>query len=88
MADIFKTFSYTAQDTQDTILTGEYSAVNQNSVASYLAGMGLKPINITEKKKSILDMEINFLDSVSPNEVYNFTRQLAVMLRGGTPCSA
>ena len=46
MADVFKTFSYTAQDTQDTILTGEYSAVNQNSIASYLAGMGLKPINI------------------------------------------
>ena len=85
MADVFKTFSYTAQDTQDTILTGTYSAVNQNSVASYLAGMGLKPINITEKKKSILDMEINFLDSVSPNEVYNFTRQLAVMLRAGVP---
>ena len=85
MAEAFKTFSYTAQDSQETMLTGEYSAVDQNGVASYLAGMGLTPINIIEKKKSILDTDLNFFESVSPNEIYNFTRQLAVMLRAGVP---
>lgn len=85
MAEAFKTFSYTAQDSQETMLTGEYSAVDPNGVASYLAGMGLTPINIIEKKKSILDTDLNFFESVSPNEIYNFTRQLAVMLRAGVP---
>jgi len=83
MAETIKIFSYTAQDTQDTMLTGEYSAIDQNSVANYLMGMGLRPINITEKKKSIFDMELDFFESVTPNEVYNFTRQLAVMLKAG-----
>ena len=85
MAEVFKTFSYTAQDNQQTMLTGEYNAVDQNGVANYLAGMGLTPINISEKKKSILDTELNFFETVSPNEIYNFTRQLAVMLRAGVP---
>ena len=85
MADLFKTFAYTAQDSQEVIQTGEHSAIDQNSVVSYLAGMGLTPINIAEKKKSALEMNINFFDSVTPNEIYNFTRQLAVMLRAGVP---
>ena len=85
MADSIKTYTYTAQDNQDTMRTGEYSALDQNSVASYLMGMGLKPINIAEKKKSIFKQEFNFLESVAPSEVYNFTRQLAVMLRAGVP---
>ena len=85
MAETIKTFAYTAQDMQDTMLTGEHTALDKNSVASYLAGMGLKPISITEKKKSIFQQDIRFFDSVAPNEVYNFTRQLAVMLRAGVP---
>jgi len=85
MADLFKTFAYTAQDSQEVIQTGEYSAIDQNSVVNYLAGMGLTPINIAEKKKSALEMNINLFESVSPNEIYNFTRQLAVMLRAGVP---
>mgnify|MGYP000957824928 CR=1 FL=1 len=85
MADLFKTFAYTAQDSQEVIQTGEHSAIDQNSVVSYLAGMGLTPINIAEKKKSALEMNINLFESVTPNEIYNFTRQLAVMLRAGVP---
>ena len=50
MAEAFKTFSYTAQDSQETMLTGEYSAVDQNGVASYLAGMGLTPIFVANSR--------------------------------------
>ena len=77
MADLIKTFAYTAQDSQEVIQTGEYSAIDQNSVVTYLAGMDLTPINIAEKKKSVLEMNLRFFESVSPNEIYNFTRQLA-----------
>ena len=55
MADLIKTFTYTAQDSQEVIQTGEYSAIDQNSVVTYLAGMDLIPINIAEKKKSLLE---------------------------------
>ena len=85
MADLIKTFAYTAQDSQEVIQTGEYSAIDQNSVVTYLAGMDLTPINIAEKKKSVLEMNLRFFESVSPNEIYNFTRQLAVMLRANVP---
>ncbi len=85
MADLIKTFAYTAQDSQEVIQTGEYSAIDQNSVVTYLAGMDLTPINIAEKKKSVLEMNLSLFESVSPNEIYNFTRQLAVMLRANVP---
>ena len=85
MADLIKTFAYTAQDSQEVIQTGEYSAIDQNSVVNYLAGMDLTPINIAEKKKSVLEMNLRLFESVSPNEIYNFTRQLAVMLRANVP---
>ena len=46
---------------------------------------GLEPISVSEKKKSILDMEINLFEKVPPAEIYNFTRQLSVMLKAGVP---
>jgi len=85
MAEAIKTFVYTAQDSQEIVRSGEYNAIDQSGVISYLSGMGLTPINIKQKKKSVLDIDISFFDTVPPNEIYNFTRQLAVMLRAGVP---
>tara|TARA_B100000214_G_C23909928_1_gene600789 strand:- start:103 stop:1221 length:1119 start_codon:yes stop_codon:yes gene_type:complete len=47
--------------------------------------MGLEPISVSEKKQSILDMEISLFEKVPPGEIYNFTRQLSVMLKAGVP---
>ena len=47
--------------------------------------MGLEPISVSEKKQSILDMEITLFEKVPPSEIYNFTRQLSVMLKAGVP---
>ena len=85
MADSVKTFTYTAHDIDNQLTSGEYSSSNKKGAASYLLGLGLKPVAITEKKKSIFDQEITFFESISPSEVYNYTRQLAVMLKAGVP---
>ena len=85
MADTVKTFSYTAHDIHNEITSGEYSATSTNGVINYLSGLGLSPVAITEKKHSILDKDITFFDSISPSEIYNYTRQLAVMLKAGVP---
>ena len=55
MADSVKTFTYTAHDIHNQLTSGEYSSSNKKGVASYLLGLGLKPVAITEKKKSIFD---------------------------------
>ena len=47
--------------------------------------MGLEPISVSEKKESILDMQITFFEKVPPADIYNFTRQLSVMLKAGVP---
>ena len=85
MADTVKTFSYTAHDIHNEITSGEYSSTSTNGVLNYLSGLGLTPVAITEKKHSILDKDITFFDSISPSEIYNYTRQLAVMLKAGVP---
>ena len=85
MANTVKTFTYTAHDIHNQLTSGEYSSSDEKGVASYLLGLGLKPVAITEKKKSIFDKEITIFDSISPAEIYNYTRQLAVMLKAGVP---
>ena len=43
--------------------------------------MGLDPISITIKKESVLDkLDVNIFDSVPPDAIYNFSRQLSVMI--------
>ncbi len=85
MAEAIKTFTYTAHDIHNQLTSGEYSSSSETGVVNYLLGLGLKPVAITEKKKSVFDTEITFFDSISPSEVYNYTRQLAVMLKAGVP---
>ena len=48
--------------------------------------MGLDPISITIKKESVLDkLDVNVFDSVPPDAIYNFSRQLSVMIKAGVP---
>ena len=83
--DKFSYFSYIATNPTTGVVRGELRASGQDSALIQLERMGLEPISVSEKKQSILDMEINLFEKVPPAEIYNFTRQLSVMLKAGVP---
>ena len=81
----FTSFNYIATNPTAGVVRGELRAVGQDSALLQLERMGLEPISVTEKKESILDMQISFFEKVPPADIYNFTRQLSVMLKAGVP---
>ena len=83
--DRFTLFSYIATNPTTGVVRGELRASGQDSALIQLERMGLEPISVSEKKQSILDMEISLFEKVPPADIYNFTRQLSVMLKAGVP---
>ena len=81
----FSSFSYIATSSTAGVVRGELRAAGQDSALLQLERMGLEPISVNKKKESILDMQIDFFEKVPPADVYNFTRQLSVMLKAGVP---
>ena len=81
----FTSFNYIATNPTAGVVRGELRAVGQDSALLQLERMGLEPISVTEKKESLLDMQISFFEKVPPADIYNFTRQLSVMLKAGVP---
>ena len=78
-------FSYIATNPSSGVVRGELRAIGEDSALLQLERMGLEPISVSEKKESILDMQITFFEKVPPTDIYNFTRQLSVMLKAGVP---
>ena len=79
-------FSYIARDKQSNVIKGEIKAIEERVVQEQLKKMGLDPISITIKKESVLDkLDVNVFDSVPPDAIYNFSRQLSVMIKAGVP---
>ena len=78
--DKYNYFNYIATNPTAGVVRGELRAVGQHNALLQLERMGLEPISVTEKKDSILDMQISFFEKVPPADIYNFTRQLSVML--------
>ena len=78
-------FSYIATNPTTGVVRGELRAIGQDSAVIQLERMGLEPISVSEKKQSLLEMEIGLFEKVPPAEIYNFTRQLSVMLKAGVP---
>ena len=78
-------YSYIATNPETGVVRGEVRAINQDTALIQLDRMGLEPISVSEKKESILDMQITFFEKVPPADIYNFTRQLSVMLKAGVP---
>ena len=78
-------FSYIARDQKSSVVKGEIKAIEERIVLEQLK-MGLDPISITVKKVSVLEkLDVNVFDSVPPDAIYNFSRQLSVMLKAGVP---
>ena len=79
-------FSYIARDQKSSVVKGEIKAIEEKIVLAQLKKMGLDPISITVKKVSIFEkLDVNVFDSVPPDAIYNFSRQLSVMLKAGVP---
>ena len=85
MANKLLTFSYIATNAETNMVRGDLKAMNESSALAQINRMGLELISLSSKKESILDMDINFFEKVKPNDIYNFTRQLSVMLKAGVP---
>ena len=78
-------FSYIATNPDSGVVRGELRAVGEENVLVQLERMGLAPVSVSKKKESILDMNLTFFEKVPPTDIYNFTRQLSVMLKAGVP---
>ena len=85
MAKKSSSFSYIATNETTGVVRGELRAQGQEGALSQLERMGLKPISVTKKTESILDIQIDLFEKVPPEDIYNFTRQLSVMLKAGVP---
>ena len=85
MAEKISSFSYIATNSSAGVVRGELRAAGQDSALIQLERMGLEPISVTKKKESILDAQVNLFEKVPPADIYNFTRQLSVMLKAGVP---
>ncbi len=85
MASKLLTFSYIATNAETNLVRGDLKAMNESSALAQINRMGLELISLSFKKDSILDMDLNFFEKVNPNDIYNFTRQLSVMLKAGVP---
>ncbi len=85
MAEKSSSFSYIATNKTTGIVRGELRAQGQNAALDQLEKMGLKPISVKKKTKSLLDTQIDLFEKVPPEDIYNFTRQLSVMLKAGVP---
>jgi type II secretory pathway component PulF len=83
--DRYTLYNYIATNPSSGVVRGELRAIGQDSALVQLERMGLEPISVTEKKQSIMDMEITLFEKVPPAQIYNFTRQLSVMLKAGVP---
>ena len=85
MANKTTFFNYIASNETTGIVKGELRAQGHDAAINQLERMGLKPISVSKKSTSILDTQISFLEKVPPEDIYNFTRQLSVMLKAGVP---
>ena len=78
-------FSYIATNSETGVVRGEIRAVGEEGAIVQLERMGLEPVSVSQKKESLLNRNIAFFEKVPPTDIYNFTRQLSVMLKAGVP---
>ncbi len=64
---------------------GQYEAVDQTAVQSYLKKLRITPTSIKEKPKDLLESIPIFQPKVTGRDVVIFTRQLSTMIDAGLP---
>ena len=79
-------FKYVAMDVENGAMQrGEISAVNERNATAQIEQMGFELLSLKSAPKSILQADISFFEKVTPTQIYNFMRQLSVMLKAGVP---
>jgi type IV pilus assembly protein PilC len=80
------TFVYKVRDRQGKLLEGTLEADNQALVAEKLRQMGYVPVNITERRRNALQLEVKIpglTDRVKLRELSVFARQFSTMINAG-----
>lgn len=78
-------FAYTAKDQSGIRSSGVLSATTREAVLDQLAGRGLFPVQLEEKKDDRHVRRITVGGRVPSSAVESFTRELANLLTGGVP---
>ena len=79
-------FSYVAFNNEtESVIRDTLKASNEKAAFLQIQQLGLEPLNVKKEATSILDIEITFFEKITPTQIYNFTRQLSVMLKAGVP---
>lgn len=79
-------FSYRARNLDGELITGVADAPNRGTLEGSLGSQGLIPISVNEVRKAFdLERFKSLLESVSPDDLIIFTRQLGTMYRAGIP---
>ena len=79
-------YRYTALNGKGKLVKGSVSAMNEGFAASMLAARNLKLTSICMQPPwYALDQMLPSLFSIKPQEIINFSRQLAALLEGGIP---
>ena len=80
-----KTYTYIARNDLNDVVQGQLRALGESAAVIQLERMGMEPVSILEKKESILDRDFSNFEKVPPMAIYNFARQLSVMMKAAVP---
>lgn len=79
-------FSYRARNRTGALVTGNVDAANKAAAEINLDKMGLIPLSVKPAKKSIKLPDINLLfQTITPQDIILFSRQLATLFTAGIP---
>jgi type II secretory pathway component PulF len=86
MSSKSQVFKYIAMDVEKgSIERGELNAVHERNASAQIEQMGFELLSLKAAPKNIFQADMSFFDKVTPTQIYNFTRQLSVMLKAGVP---
>ncbi len=86
MSNRSQVYKYVAMDVENgSMQRGELSALNERNASAQVEQMGFEVLSLKATPKSILQADISLFEKITPTQIYNFTRQLSVMLKAGVP---
>ena len=86
MSNRSQVYKYVAMDVENgSMQRGELSAINERNASAQVEQMGFEVLSLKAAPKSILQADISLFEKITPTQIYNFTRQLSVMLKAGVP---
>ena len=86
MSNRSQVYKYVAMDVENgSMQRGELNALNERNASAQVEQMGFEVLSLKAAPKSILQADISLFEKITPTQIYNFTRQLSVMLKAGVP---